>query len=173
MNRGGWAAMATGFEYIRRHAPEKGWKYIVTFDADDQHSIKDMPKFLEKFEQNPTLDIVFGSRFISKTDSNVPFIRSLVLWWGKIFTSLISGIHLTDAHNGYRMFRVEILTKIHLTMDGMEYASEFLDQVKSSGCRFSEVPVNIRYDAYTIAKGQRFGGAFRVATKMIWRKFFR
>ena len=72
--------MATGFEYIRRHAPEKGWKYIVTFDADDQHSIKDMPKFLEKFEQNPTLDIVFGSRFISKTDSNVPFIRSLVLW---------------------------------------------------------------------------------------------
>ncbi len=173
VNRGGWAAMETGLEHIRRHASEKNWEYVVTFDADDQHSIADMWKFLEKFEQNPTLDIVFGSRFITKTDSNVPWTRSLVLWWGKIFTSIISGIHLTDAHNGYRMFRVKILSHVHLTMDGMEYASEFLDQVQSNHFKFAEVPVNIRYDAYTLAKWQRFGGPFRVATKMIWRKFFR
>lgn len=42
-------------------------------------------------------------------------------------------------------------------MDGMEYASEFIDQISSSHLKFAEVPVNIHYDEYTLAKGQRMG----------------
>ncbi len=69
-----------------------------------------------------------------------------------IFTSLISGVHLTDAHNGYRMMRVSVLDKIRITMDGMEYASELIDQIGSHQLRFTEVPVNIHYDEYTLGK---------------------
>ena len=36
---------------------------------------------------------------------------------------------MTDAHNGYRMLRVSILEKVSLTMDGMEYASELIDEI--------------------------------------------
>ena len=56
-------------------------------------------------------------------------MRRMILWGGKIFTSLISGVTLTDAHNGYRMFRKAVIDQVHLTMDGMEYASELIDQV--------------------------------------------
>ena len=80
INRGGGAALETGFEYIRRNASEHDWEYVVTFDADGQHRIEDMPGFLEAFEKQPELDIVFGSRFIVKTESNVPFFRHLILW---------------------------------------------------------------------------------------------
>ena len=59
---------------------------------------------------------------------------------------------MTDAHNGYRMLRVSILEKVHLTMDGMEYASELIDEIYQHGFRIREVPVNIHYDAYTLAK---------------------
>jgi len=59
-----------------------------------------------------------------------------------IFTSILSGVHLTDAHNGYRMIRVSALGNIHITMDGMEYASEFIDQIgkiNSSLLRFQSI----------------------------------
>ncbi len=171
-NRGAGAALETGFSYIRLHKSEKDWEYVVTFDADGQHSIEDMDHFIRAFEASPILDVVLGSRFIIKTNTNVPFFRRLTLWWGMIFTSLISGVHLTDAHNGYRMIRVGALDHIHITMDGMEYASEFIDQIASHQLHFTEVPVNIHYDDYTLGKWQRYGGPLRIVARMIFKKFF-
>ena len=57
-------------------------------------------------------------------------------------------------------------------MDGMEYASELIDQIHGLGYTIGEVPVNIHYDDYTLAKGQRYGGALRIAFRMIFKKFF-
>lgn len=111
-----------------------------------------MHHFIDMFHQHKKLDIVFGSRFIVKTKTNVPLSRRMILWGGRIFTSIISGVHLTDAHNGYRMMRVEVLEKIRISMDGMEYASELIDQIGKYDFSFREVPVNIHYDAYTLGK---------------------
>jgi len=84
INRGGWAALETGFEYIRRVSQEYHWEYVVTFDADGQHIIKDIEQFLLAFEKDTSLDVVIGSRFIEKTDTNVPLTRRLILWGGKL-----------------------------------------------------------------------------------------
>jgi hypothetical protein len=59
-----------------------------------------------------------------------------------------------------------------LTMDGMEYASELIEEIVKKGYKIHEVPVNIRYDSYTLAKGQRYGWIFRIVTRMIFKKFF-
>ncbi|MFZ2337570.1 MAG: glycosyltransferase family 2 protein [Patescibacteria group bacterium] len=142
--------METGFSYIRMHASEHGWEYLLTFDADGQMDIRDMKKFEKEFEKDETLDVVIGSRFIMKTNTNVPLMRRIILFGGRIFTSILSGVHLTDAHNGYRMMRVTTLEKIQITMDGMEYASELIDQIGVHKFRFVEVPVNIHYDDYTL-----------------------
>ncbi len=171
-NRGGWAALETGFEYMRRNGEELGIEYVVTFDADGQHHIEDMSVFMRAFQEDPTLDLVLGSRFIVKTDTNVPFFRRLTLLGGQFFTLFISGLWLTDAHNGYRMMRLEAVKKIRLTMDGMEYGSEFVDEMRNKKCRFVEVPVNVTYTDDTLAKWQHLGGAWRIVTKMIWKKFF-
>ncbi len=109
-----------------------------------------MANFMEAFKSDPSLDVVFGSRFVVKTNSNVPFFRKIILIGGRIFTRLISGISLTDSHNGYRMLRVSAVERTRLTMDGMEYASELVDQVRTLALKFKEVPVNIRYDEYTL-----------------------
>lgn len=84
----------------------------------------------------------------------------------------MSGVWLTDAHNGYRMMRLETVKKIRLTMDGMEYGSEFVDEMRHQKCRFAEVPVNVTYTDDTLAKGQHLGGIWRIVTKMLWKKFF-
>ena len=171
-NRGGWAALETGFEFVRQNASHYGWKWLVTFDADGQHDIKDMKVFLEMLKDHPKTEVIFGSRFIIKTDSNVPFLRRIILWWGKVFTSIISWVHLTDSHNGYRLFSIDSIRKIHLTMDGMEYASELIEQVRIHQLKWREVPVNIHYDEYSLGKWQKSSNALNIAIRMIWKKFF-
>lgn len=132
-----------------------------------------MAAFEKAYVDDASLDVVFGSRFVVKTNSNVPFFRRIILMGGKVFTRLISGISLTDSHNGYRMLRIASVEKIRLTMDGMEYASELVDRVRYFGMKFREVPVNIRYDEYTLGKGQKSSNAFNIAFKMIWSKFIK
>lgn len=39
-----------------------------------------MEKFISALENDPSLDVVIGSRFITKTETNVPFFRRLILW---------------------------------------------------------------------------------------------
>jgi polyprenyl-phospho-N-acetylgalactosaminyl synthase len=89
-NRGAGAALETGFAYIRENSGHHAWEYLLTFDADGQHDIKDIVKFEKAFEKDETLDIVIGSRFITKTNTNVPLMRRIILWGGRIFTSIIS-----------------------------------------------------------------------------------
>lgn len=172
-NRWGWAALETGLEYIRYNHKKLGFNYVVTFDADGQHDIKDINHFVKAFEKHENLDIVLGSRFIKKTHSNVPFLRKLILMWWRFFTYMISHIYLTDSHNGYRMIKASSLKNIHLTMDGMEYASELIEQIRIFKLKYKEVPVNIKYDEYTLSKWQKNGNAINIALKMIWSRFFK
>lgn len=169
-NRWAWAALETWFEYLRLN---KKFKYLVTFDADWQHNIKDIYTFLEYQDKNKNIDIVFGSRFLEKTNSNVPFIRRIILFWWKMFTSFFSWVRLTDSHNWYRMIKISILNKLKLSMWGMEYASELIDKVWLNNLKFWEVPVNIKYTDYSLSKGQSSLNAFNIAIKMIWNKFFK
>jgi hypothetical protein len=65
-------------------------KYIINFDADGQHSIKDLDNFIKEFKKDKDLEVVLGSRFIEKTNSNVPFTRKIILFLARIFTFFVS-----------------------------------------------------------------------------------
>jgi len=81
-NRGQWAALETGFEYVRRFGWEDG--YVVTFDSDGQHDIKDIKKF-QKYARDD-IDILLGSRFLKESSTNVSFKKKLLLKAGILFT---------------------------------------------------------------------------------------
>jgi hypothetical protein len=169
-NRGAWAALETGFEYLRRF-----WnmKYIINFDADGQHSIKDLDNFIKEFKKDKDLEVVLGSRFIEKTNSNVPFTRKIILFLARIFTFFVSWVYLTDAHNGYRVFTFDAIQKIKLTIDWMAYASEIIEEIKLKKIKFKEVPVDIHYTKYSLSKWQGNSNAINIAIRFIWNKFFR
>lgn len=170
INRWWWAALETWFEYFRRY----WWvKYICTFDADWQHLIKDLEKFLQELEKDKDLEVVLGSRFIKKTNTNVKLLRKIILKLWILFTFFISNIRLTDSHNWYRVFRAWVLNKLKLTIDDMSYASELIDIIWQKKIKFLEVPVDIVYTDYSISKWQKSSNAINIALKMIWSKFFR
>ena len=169
INRGQGAALETGFEYVRRFGDVE---YVVTFDADGQHNIADLEKFLHILDTEPTIDVVLGSRFLRDTNSNIPLKRRIILKLGILFTFIISNIRLSDTHNGYRTFRRRALGDIRITLDGMGHASEIIDIIAERDIPFREVPVTILYTDYSLAKGQRSSNAIAIAVDMIRKKFF-
>jgi len=172
INRGGGAALETWFEWIRKYAYKYWIKYVITFDADWQHDIADIKKFIQAMEvKNP--DVILWSRFLKNTYKNMPFLRKIVLIWWKIFTWMFSNIKVSDPHNGYRMFKVGVIRKIYLTMDWFEYASELIDLLAKNNFKIVEVPVNIKYTKYSLSKWQKNINAINIAFKMFWNKFLK
>lgn len=161
INRGQGAALQTGLTY----ALQQGARFVVTFDADGQHSPADVAALLEPLARGEA-DVSLGSRFLEHRDS-VPAGRRLLLLLAVLFTRVMSGMRLTDAHNGLRALSAEAAGRIDLKLDRMAHASEILDQIRANRLRYREVPVHIRYTEYSLSKGQRGTDALRVAFEYV------
>ncbi|MCH8148280.1 MAG: glycosyltransferase family 2 protein [Planctomycetes bacterium] len=157
VNRGQGAALQTGIAFALQH----GARYVVTFDADGQHDPDDIAALLAPITAGEC-DVTLGSRFLGQKTLTMPFSRQLLLRLAVIFTRVVSGMRLTDTHNGLRAFSRRAAEAMDITLDGMAHASELLDQIKRAGLAYREVPVRIRYSDYSLAKGQTLGGAFRI-----------
>lgn len=169
-NRWQWAALETGFEYVRRF-----WdiKYVITYDADWQHSIDDLEKFEKILKKDKEIDILLWSRFIWDKKTKIPFFRKIILKLWIIFTFFISKISLTDTHNWYRVIRKKTLKKIKITQDWMAHASEILDLISENKLVYKEIPVTIKYTSYSLKKWQKSWNAISIAFRILWSKFFR
>ena len=165
-NRGQGAALQTGLDYCL----DRGAEILVTFDSDGQHRPEDIPGLIDPICRGEA-DIVLGSRFLGRAQS-MPWHRRLLLRCAIFFTWAVSGVKLTDAHNGLRAFSRRAAEKIDLQLDRMAHASELIDQIRRTGLAYVEVPVEIRYTEYSQAKGQRSLGAARIAFDYLFERLF-
>ena len=156
INLGQGAALQTGID----HALSRGADRIVTFDADGQHDIGDVPAMLDAMDRTGA-DVALGSRFLGAA-RNMKRSRRLLLRGATLFTALTTGLRLTDCHNGLRVLSAEAARRIRLRQDRMAHASEILAQIKAADLAYTEVPVTVTYTAYSYAKGQRMGDALAV-----------
>ena len=161
INRGQGAALQTGIDF----AVLQGAETIVTFDADGQHDPADIPAILEPV-QSGAADIALGSRFLGHT-VGMPLSRRIVLKAAVLFTRVVSRIHVTDTHNGFRAFSRAAAQALRIRQDRMAHASEILDEIRRLGLRYREVPVTIRYSAATLEKGQSSWNAVRIVWQFL------
>lgn len=161
VNLGQGAALQTGIEYALR----RGARYVATFDADGQHDVEDLLRMLDILQGEP-LDIVLGSRFLGGAPG-LTWARRLVLKAAVLFTSLTTGVRLTDAHNGIRMMTAGAASGIDLRQDQMAHASEIIAHIGRLALRYREVPVTITYSRYSLGKGQRLSGGFRILSDLL------
>jgi glycosyltransferase involved in cell wall biosynthesis len=167
INRGQGAALQSGMRY----ALDRGAAIIVTFDADGQHSADDVRRLITPIT-NGTADIVLGSRFLEHSAS-VPVLRRMLLRAAVVFTGVMSGVRLTDTHNGLRAMSRRAATQVDLQLDRMAHASEIIDQLARTRLPLIEMPVNVTYTAYSIDKGQRAGNAARIVWDYLIGKWSR
>ena len=167
INLGQGAALQTGI----RFALSKGAQYVATFDGDGQHDPADLPRLYWALVRTGA-HYALGSRFLGSAPG-IPRTRRLVLRAGIWFTRVLSGIRVTDTHNGLRMFTRQGAMRLRITMNGMAHASELLDQIAASGLPYVEVPVTIRYSEATLAKGQQNRRALSIAFTLLGERLAR
>jgi len=164
INRGQGAALQTGTDYAIKH----GAQIIVHIDGDGQHKPENILALIKPIQQGRA-DIVFGSKFLDKTN-RIPWTKkNLIIPIARIINFLFSGLWLTDAHNGLRAFRAAVGDKLYLSHDHMAHATEYLQLVKKNRLRYIEVGVNVNYYCY----GQNLDDGIKIVKELLTEKIFK
>ena len=149
INLGQGAALQTGLSYA---LAQPGAEYFVTFDADGQHQVEDVVTMIGVLRTKEA-DVVLGSRFLESAHE-VPPLKKFVLRLIAAFSRPSRTLGLTDTHNGLRALNRAVAEKVDITQAGMAHASELVDFLSRADVRVREVPVTIKYTAYSMSKGQ-------------------
>jgi polyprenyl-phospho-N-acetylgalactosaminyl synthase len=166
-NLGQGAALQTGIKF----ALQQGAGYVVTFDADGQHRPSDIARLIDALIDHDAA-YALGSRFLGSS-RGMPVGRRLLLQAAIWLTRVMTGLRLTDTHNGLRAMTREGASRISLRQNRMAHASELLEQIAGSGLRHIEVPVTIDYTRYSLAKGQRLSDSVAILFDLSAQKLHR
>jgi glycosyltransferase involved in cell wall biosynthesis len=167
VNLGQGAAIQTGIDY----ALKQGASWFITFDADGQHSVDDIPVMLQPLLDQEA-DIVLASRFLARGSHNASARKQVLLRIGRWVNYFFTGLYLSDAHNGLRaMNKVAALT-IRITENRMAHATEIIAQVKKNQLRFREVAAKVLYTDYSRKKGQSSLNSIRIFFDLVLQKLF-
>ena len=145
-----------------------GADIIVHFDADGQFLAQDIKAILQPIINNQA-EIVFGSRFLDKTNrSTIPGIKKyLIIPLAKLVNKLFLGVDLTDPQSGFRAMTGVAAKQINWQQDRMAHCSEILQQAKLKKLKIKEVPINIIYNNF----GQRFSDGLKILFDLFLAKF--
>ncbi len=167
-NLGQGAALQTGLTFAVRRTPARS---IVTFDADGQHQARDAARMVMEGKRSGA-DVVLGSRFLAGGAAEVPALRRRLLRAAVLFTRLTTGLRVTDAHNGLRVFSRAAAKELQLQSRGMCHASEILHQIAAKQWRVCEVPVTVAYTDYSRSKGQPSVNALNILFDLMLQRLY-
>jgi glycosyltransferase involved in cell wall biosynthesis len=100
-NLGIGGAVQAGFLY----ALENDYSYMVQVDADGQHLAEEIHKLTTAMADDPTVDLVCGSRFLSdEFGYPAPISRRTGIHLFAFLLSLIVGQRVSDPTSGFRLY---------------------------------------------------------------------
>jgi glycosyltransferase involved in cell wall biosynthesis len=168
INLGAGAAYQTGIDFALR---DPGAEFFVTFDADGQHRVEDAVAMVD-YLRGTDVQVLIGSRFLGQA-YGMKTSRKLLLKAATVFERATSGIQLTDAHQGLRVFRRPFATALKMRSHDMAWASEFLTRIAETGASFEEFPVTVHYTEYSRGKGQRSINSVNIGVDILLDRFLR
>jgi UDP-N-acetylglucosamine---dolichyl-phosphate N-acetylglucosaminyltransferase len=163
INRGLGGALGTGVETALR----RGADIIVTFDADDQHSPRDIGKVVDPILLNRA-DVVVGSRMLE--GSGMPVMRRIANHMANLVTLILFGIRTTDSQSGFRAFSRSAAEKIKISTNNYEVSSEICAEIGRNQLRYTEVPIKAIYTKHSLSKGQGFWTGLKTLYKLFLHK---
>jgi len=137
-NLGKGMSLKKGIDYLLK---ETDFEYLVTMDADGQHSPSDLSKFLQKAEDGAYF--IVGNRMSDPI--GMPKLRIIT---NKVMSWLISRIsrqRIPDTQCGFRLIKREVLEKISIKTNNFEIESEILIKAARSGFPIKSIPIRSIY----------------------------
>ena len=137
-NRGKGAAVRAGL----RHAQQLGFSHALQVDADGQHQLGDIPRFLEQLRASPDALILGAPVF----GDDIPAIRK----YGRKLTTLMIALEagtlkLPDAMCGFRLYPVDAICALPSRCSRMCYDPEIMIRAHWAGIPIKSIPTGVRY----------------------------
>ena len=129
-------------------AKEMETAIFVTFDADGQHRVEDIPTVTKPIIDNDA-DVVIGSRFLDTKSEEMPNYRKAGIKIITKVTNLSIKEKLTDSQSGFRAYNRKALHEIMLSDEGMGVSTEILIKASNLELKIAEVPIKVKYEGET------------------------
>ena len=129
-------------------AKELKTEVLVTFDADGQHRIEDIPIVSQPIMNNEA-ELIIGSRFLDTESEDMPNYRKVGIKIITKVTNLSIKKDLTDSQSGFRAYSMRALQNITPSDDGMGVSTEILIKANNTGLKIGEVPIKVSYSGNT------------------------
>ncbi|MFP4165055.1 MAG: glycosyltransferase family 2 protein [Chitinispirillaceae bacterium] len=139
-NKGKGAALDTGFTHLIQN---KSARWILTMDADGQHSPSDIHLFLEQSQKEPPPGLVIGARSMKLGIMPPARICSNKLTSG--FLSLLADQKIEDSQCGYRLYSSKLLNSITIDYKRFEMETEVILKAAHNSFPIRFVPVQTLY----------------------------
>ena len=127
-----------------RYALEKNFRAVIQIDADGSHQVSDLPELLTKFESEPKVDLVIGSRWIKGGSVlNWTKHREALSRLANIYSNFLLGLDVKDSTAGFRIYKTSTIGKLDLEgikSEGYCFQIEMTRQIKKFGGMIFEVP---------------------------------
>lgn len=150
-NRGYGAALISAFNF----ALDRGYELLITIDCDGQHEPQLIREFIREYQQTGA-DIISGSRYLHQFNDNTaaPIERRRI---NHHITQVLNArlrLNLTDSFCGFKAYKVDSLSRLHLTETGYAMPLELWVQAACHSLEIVEFPVPLIY----LDETRTFGG---------------
>jgi len=129
-------------------ALKDGADIVVMLHPDYQYDSTLVPELIAPIVAGRA-DMVLGSRFLGEgaLKGGMPLYKYIANRFLTIVENLVLGLHLSEAHTGFRAYRRELLETIPflLNSDKFVFDSEIIAQAVAFGFRLAEIGVPTRY----------------------------
>ena len=146
-NQGKGAAMKTGTSFAR----DTGFSHVLQIDADGQHDVADIEKFIQYSKAHPT-QIVSGAPTFEKSAPKARvYGRKITDFWVALETLSLG---LRDSLCGFRVYPLQelqlVLQKYHVG-DRMDFDTEILVKAVWQGVQVHFISTRVVYPKHSVS----------------------
>lgn len=137
---------------------------VLIQDADLEYSPSDYKKLILPIIRNKSL-VVYGSRVLNKnrykTKGFTSLFRILANHILTIISNTINNQSLTDAHTCYKVFHINVLSRLKLNENDFSFCPELTTKISKLKIKIKEVPIKYKGRTYKEGKKINFYDAIR------------